>query len=203
MSILNKVLPLLMILGLIGCRSIENYISPSPPGWEQDVKDLMVEESAFPSGWQVDIGLEVDDYPRNNHAHREFWLIETSDSASQDIYRGYTENDAQRRFDDLMDSQFVPKRQLPPTDFYLPFEPPPEITFQSKEADDFYLACGWWAFAYCQVVARYQNYVVYLRLDHETTYEGHYTNGLTYQQMEKIIEAMDAKISGTVQSYNE
>ncbi len=203
MSIIKRVLSFMMmtVIGLTSCGNIENYISSPPPGWNQDVKNLFVEESAFPTGWQAMLELEVDDYPQNNHVHREFGQANMSGIVSQDIWRAYTERDAQRKFDDLIESQFVPKQPLPSWDFYLPFEPPSEITFQSEFADEFYLACGWWTIAYCQVVARYKNYVVYLRLDHKRDYGEYHSEGLNYQQMEKIIKAMDAKMEKVLQSY--
>lgn len=198
----TMLLLMLMIISVTGCTTIENFISPPPPGWERDVKELLVEETAFPSGWQARLELEVDDYPQNNHVHRQFGSG-TSAIVSQDIWRSYTTRDAKRKFNDLMESQFVPKRPLHPAELYLSFEPPSEIYFQSESADDFYLACGWWTIASCRVIARYDNYVVFLHLDHERDYEGHHTDGLNYQQMEQIIEAMDAKIVETLESYSE
>lgn len=166
------------------------------------MKELFVEDSAFPSGWQARLEMEVDDYPRNNHVHRQFGSG-TSAIVSQDIWRSYTIRDAKRKFNDLMESQFVPKRPLHPTELYLPFEPPSEISFQSQAADDFYLACGWWTIASCRLIGRYDNYVVFLHLDHERDYEGRHTDGLTFQQMEPIIEAMDTKIVEIIKTYEQ
>ena len=80
-----------------------------------------------------------------------------------------------------------------PWDSYVAFEPPAEFSFQSRVADESYLACGWLRGAQCYVMVRYRNYVTYVILDLEGEYEGRVSRGLTYEEIEAVVEAMDAK----------
>jgi len=85
-----------------------------------------------------------------------------------------------------------------PDQTFIPFEPPDEITFRSQLADEFRLECGWYIIPYCMAVARYRNYVVHFNIDLEVEdveSPGTYTNGLTYEQIEELLWAMDAKFA--------
>ncbi|MCL4871885.1 MAG: hypothetical protein KJ063_23245 [Anaerolineae bacterium] len=44
-------------------------------------------------------------------------------------------------------------------------------------------------------MSRYQNYVVFLRLDQQAEFEGHITNGLTPAEIEAVIWAMEAEFA--------
>jgi hypothetical protein len=85
--------------------------------------------------------------------------------------------------------QFTPS----PDDFYIEFQTPPELSFQSQVADDFYVACGWVVWAYCEVVARYKNYTIYLNLPLEAINQNQARQGLTYVEIDLVIQAVDNK----------
>jgi hypothetical protein len=193
---------IILILLETGCHGL-GLQTPTPlPGWSGNVRELFVEESAFPAGWEAQLYLETDVHPSANHVHREFFglPIPGTGMVSQDIWRAYTIEDAKAKYTELRASQFQPR--LPADSIILQWEPPPEINFQSSVSDEFYLACGWEEWSYCQVVARYSNYVTYLRLDREATLGEHHSDGLTYSEIEDVIKAMDIKFEMVLTSFS-
>lgn len=168
--------------------------TPTPlPGWYDDARQLFVEESAFPPGWQAHLFQETDVHPRANHVHRRYGNPPSVGIVSQDIWRAYTVADAEEKYTELRQSQFQPR--LPAEEMVAPWEPPDEIAFQSIVADEYYLACGWEEWASCQYLARYRNYVTYLRLDRQAEMEERQSQGLTYAEIEAVLKAVDAKFS--------
>ena len=192
---LRVVLALSLVTLTVSCEAPRPPTPMPPPGWRSPVSELFVDKSAFPEEWQIGSvkGATMD--PTVNHVAREWGRKEISGTAFQSIWRAYTVADAERKYDELRASQFEPSRPLYPGTIFVPFAPPAEINLQSQVADELYLACGWWGVAYCEVVARYRNYTVELRLDLEAEYEGHTTVGLTYPEIETIVRAMDAKFA--------
>lgn len=73
----------------------------------------------------------------------------------------------------------------------MPFAAPPQITFQSKIADEYYFACGVDIISSCGMVARYHNYFVFLYFDLATKEQ---PGGLTYSEIEHVLEAFEAKV---------
>ena len=197
----------LLALILLGCWPLDTLLpGPSrmttpPPGWRSLVSDLLLDDNAFPTGWarERDFPKGSLSDPTINHVYRRWWgEARGSGSGDQAIWRAYTISDAEEKFAGLRQSQFHPSRTLSPYTTFLEFQPPDEIDFQSSTADEYYLACGWWRFAYCEVIARYRNYVVELSLNLEAEYEGHVTDGLTYPEIEAVVRAMDAKFVGAM-----
>jgi hypothetical protein len=181
---------ILMIAIVTSCRWSGQ---PAPPGWRSPVSELLVEESDFPRQWMV---LHPEDSLADstvNHVVRRWGRPGISGVVTQAIWRAYSVSEAESKYGELCDSQFQPSRSLPPNTFFVKFEPPSELDFQSQAADEFYLACGWWDMAYCEIVARYHNYVVDMLLEREAELNGHRTHGLTYPEIEAVIKAMDAK----------
>jgi hypothetical protein len=139
--------------------------------------------------------------PTVNSVYRSWWKPGSSEGAEQIISRAYTVAEAQDLYTELRQRQFSPRGTLPPYELFVEFQPPDGIDFQSEVADEFYLACGWWTWAYCEAIARYQNYVVELRLDWETEYEGNTAYGLTEAEVEAVVRAMDAKFAEAMETF--
>jgi hypothetical protein len=167
---------------------------PTPlPGWRYPTSEFFfVDDDVFPDSWAIEFPGHAATDPTINFISREWWQVGTSRSVRQSIWRAYTTVDAQEKYDELR-GQFRPTGPLHPTDFYVEFEPPEEINFKSQAADEFYLACGWWTWAYCKVIGHYHNYVVEMSLDLEAECEGHITQGLTHAEIATIVVAMDTK----------
>lgn len=192
-----KMLLTLCMVSIVGCQTISPTSIPLP-GWNSLVSGLLLEDDSFPEGWE-----RIRDHPQGsladptiNHVYRSWWgKAQGNGKADQAIWRATSIADSRPHYDELRGSQFEPSRPLASGTTYVPFEPPTAIDFQSKVADEFYLACGWWDWAYCEVIARYRNYVVEMSLDLEAEYEGYSTRGLTYADIETVVEAMDAKFA--------
>ena len=185
-------------LGIITVVSLGKFIRNEIPE-KPDLQVLLLDVSAFPESWQVQSQLEDYFHPLSKHVRRDFALILPSNHGSalvsQDVWQADTVNMAQDRYEELLESQYQPSRPLNPGHLFVAFEPPSDIHLPTGLADESYLACKWWIWAYCQLVSRYQNYVVYLRLDQRAEFEGHITNGLTSQEIEAVIWAMDSKVA--------
>lgn len=199
--------PTLVVLGLLslllsGCQVITRLAAePTPlPGWRTSlVTGLLLGDNAFPDGW-----ARIRDMPAGsltdvtiNHVYRSWWdQAEDCCLAEQGIWRARTVEDARDKYAELRQIPLFSVGYTPsPYDYYVEFTPPDEIDFQSHIADEYYLACGWAVWASCEVMARYRNYVVELRLDLEAQREGHTTQGLTYEEIEDVVAAMDARFA--------
>jgi len=189
---LRLILLVCPVILLAGCGLTWPW-EPTPLGWRSSVSYLLIDESALPGGWQVEYPGNIVSDPTISLVSREWGRPWVAGRVRQVIWRARSEAAAKGEFDALLASQFEPSRPLYPGTVYVPFEPPAEISFWSQVADEFYLACGWWRIAYCEVIARYRNYTVELWLDREAEHEGHITDGLTYAEIETAIRAMDAK----------
>jgi hypothetical protein len=190
---------LLLAMLVTGCNGagLPQSVFPTPPGWRSPVAELLLDESDFPDGWQIDFNSPQDLFmdPTVNHVGRELWNPEKGSAGIlQSIWRSYTVSDAKKGYTELRQSPLLLARLTPiPEDFYVEFNPPPELSFQSQVADEFYMACGWVVWAHCKVVARYRNYTVELNLALEAEHQGHISQGLTYIEIEVALKAMDNK----------
>ena len=162
-------------------------------GWRSPVYELLVDDTAFPQDWTVDFPQDTSTDPTANHIWRTWGHISGA-KAEQAIWRAYSIADAQKKYDELQ-SQFRLSRPSDPDAIFVELKPPTELGFQSQLIDEMYLACGWVHTAYCIVVARYRNYVTDIRMDFQAEHEGIRSNGLTYEQIENIVIAMDAKFT--------
>jgi len=194
---------IISIAFLVGCQNA----SPTPiplPGWNFLVSDLLLEENSFPEGWE-----RIRDHPQGSltdptigYVYRSWWgKAQGYGKTDQAIWRATSIADSKAHYDELRGSQFEPSHPLALGTVFVPFKPPTEIDFQSKVADEFYLACGWWDWAYCEVIGRYGNYVVEMGLDLEAEYEGHSTHGLTYAEIETVVEAMDTRFAEFLEAF--
>jgi hypothetical protein len=170
-------------------------ITPTPmPGWRSPVYQLLVDDTIFPQDWAVEFPQDTSTDPTTNHVGRTWGNMVNGAGAEQAIWRAYSIVDAQRKYDELQ-TQFNPSRPSVPNAIFVEPKTPTEISFQSQVADEMHLACGWVHIAYCVVVARYRNYVTDIRVDLQAEHEGIHSNGLTYEQIENIVTAMDAKFA--------
>ena len=200
---LKLILTLSIVTLMVGCQpSLGRRPAATPlPGWRSLVSGLLLEDDAFPEGWtrirDHPVGSLTD--PTINAVYRSWWWeANGSGKVEQSINRAYTSADAADYYAELRQGQFFELRTPPPPDFYVPYEPPEAINFQSQTADEIYFACGFRISGHCRVLARYRNYVVELRLERESDYDGHITHGLTYAEIEGVVSAMDARFAEAV-----
>ena len=197
---LRVVLALSLAALLANCGGPWGPTPTALPGWRSPVSELFVDESALPAGWKIGSPAGTTTDPTINHLAREWYHEGCSGGVFQSIWRAYTAGAAAGKYDGLRDSQFNFGPPADPGAAFIPLKPPEEIDFQSEAADEFYLACGWSTWAYCELVARYRNYVVEMRLDLQAEYEGQVHCGLTYPEIEAAIRAMDAKFAWALET---
>src|SRR5258706_2106617 len=179
-----------------GCENVAlSQWVPAPQGWHSRVAQLLLDESAFPKGWQINFDSPQDHImdPTVNHVGREWWNPDKGSAyVAESIWRAYAVRDAKEKYTELRQSPVLLASLTPsPDDFYVEFRPPSELSFQSQIADEFYIACGWVVWAYCEVVARYRNYVVDLSLPLEAESQENIRQGLTYIEIEAALKVMD------------
>lgn len=197
---MNQKMRLLALFMLLVFQAACSLLAPTPmppSGWSGNVRDLFVDESAFPFEW-VARELGSDD-PLANHVDRGFNFIGNPPlpgTVTQSIWRAYTIADAEEKYAELRQSQFQPR--LEPEEMVAPWLPPEEIDFQSIAADESYLACGWEEWASCHYLARYKNYVTYLNLDLQAQLGTLESHGLTYDEIEAVLKAADAQFEATL-----
>lgn len=195
------------LLMITECRGVwSSRPRMPPPGWRSPVVALLLDESDLPEGWQVDLEFpqgRITD-PTINHVAREWWNPHKGSAGiMQSIWRAYTIEDAQRKYNQLRHESILVGTYTPQPwdDVYIEFRPPEEIEFRSQVADEFYLACGWLEWPHCHVIVRYRNYVTAMTLDLEAKYEEHVYQGLTYSEIEAIVRAMDAKFADFLRTH--
>ena len=193
---------IILITSLLEACNVFGLTPTPPPGWRSPVYQLLVDDSAFPQGWIVDFPQDTSTDPETNHVGRTWGNSINGAGAEQGIWRAYTISDAQTKYNELQ-SQFNPSRPSEPDAIFIEPEPPAAVVFQSQVADEIHLACGWAYTAYCVVVARYRNYVTDIRMDLQADYAEVHSDGLTYEEIENIAKAMDAKFAEFLKAYPE
>lgn len=177
-------------LVMTSCHIAGTPTPTPPPGWYSDLRELFVDEAAFPSGWRAHMYQETNVHPRANHVRRRFSSPFLPGVVTQDVWRAYTIGDAERKFAEEAEGWcFVHGgwyTRFPTTSFCFP----PEITYRSKVADEWCLTCGMDVTLECHFAARYRNYVVRLRVPMS---EKGYMYGLTFNELDGLLEGIDAQ----------
>lgn len=167
------------------------------PGWNSFVADSLIEKDAFPSDWIFDRDAPINLFsdPMINHVWRSWGQRNGgSGSAYQTVWRSSTINEAEQWFDKLKQQQFYFNKEAQ-RDLLIEFKTPKEIAFESTTANEYYLACGWYRSAYCELVARYENYNMDFRIDLEMDYRGNQSDGISYKQIQELFNSGDSKFS--------
>ena len=185
-TLLRIILMSILAISVACCGLLPSFGpgSSPPTGWRDPVYKLLIDDASFPEGWQVLFPEDTSTDRTVNKVYRTWGRVGIPGKAIQVIWRAYTIADAEEKYDELQ-SQYTPT----PSPFghtFIPFEPPDEIEFRSRLADEFRLGCGWYGIPYCLANARYRNYVVDLTIDLEVEdidSPGNYSNGLTYEEI--------------------
>jgi hypothetical protein len=148
---------------------------------------FLLDVNVFPNGWASESdekGVIV--------AGRDFYLPNAPGHSFQEIYRRPNDKKASEKFKVYLDGEFNVSAKYQPA---VPFAPPPEIAFKSKIADEYYFACGVDQAPQCKLLARYRNYFVFFYFDLSTNES---PGGLTYSEIEYVLEALEAKASNAL-----
>lgn len=170
-----------------------SQLFPPPPGWKSLVTHALLDKASFPKGWVYEYDIPANQFsdPEINHVSR-FWTHPSGGVGIETIWRSYSRVQALDRYLELVFQQLLFRKDA--KDTYVVFARPEEIKFKSKSAQFSYLVCGWYKKSYCNYFAIYQNYTLILIVDHEDQFNGVQSPGLSYQQIEEIIMAIDVKM---------
>jgi hypothetical protein len=150
---------------------------------------LILDATSFPTGWDiVPCEPNCDQAERSGAALRTFGKQGTPGHVVQEVMHFADENAAHTKFQTYMQSnlsEFTPESRSP----YVPFKPPPEITYLSPFADEQYLGCGVDVVLACRAGRRYGSYFVYIYFD----IDGGKGDGLQISEVEPILRALDER----------
>jgi hypothetical protein len=105
----------------------------------------------------------------------------------QHIYRIYSIEAATAYYKRIYDVDFN-KTPAPP---HTPFIRPPEVSYRSPIADDYFLGCGLDEVPACRALFRYRNFVIEFYMD----IDAGRGDGLNIIEVEPVLRAMDARAS--------
>lgn len=153
-------------------------VSARPPGLP--TSELLLSETPFPDGWQIDPPSERDISP--SQSSRTLGRIGISGNVLQDVFYYRTEKDAAAKFQRYKETE-------PDT-----FTAPTEIDYRSPIADEQYLYCGadHRNITGCVAARRYGNYFIYFYFDLDQGYN----DGLSsIEEVEPILQALDELVA--------
>jgi len=173
----------LIAIILTGCN-LSRLQSKTPVAASPPASAFLLDSDVFPRGWTFESdeqGVIV--------AGRDFYLPNAYGHSFQEVFRRPNDNEASKKYKTYLSGEFNVSGARQPA---IPFVPPPEITFKSNIANEYYFACGVDVIPQCKMLARYRNYFVYLYLNLSTNTE---PGGLTYSEIEHVLEALESKVS--------
>lgn len=164
-----------------------------PPGWNSPLTELFVELESLPEGWGTDPQVGDIDVRVNNVGRTFFDLAPNgSGKVHQVLWRAYTVSDAETRFTER--SQALRARGWLPRYPSTRFGPIREITYQSRAADQWGLACGIDVIAECWFLGRYHNYVTFVYF----TLEDDEYDGLSFAEAGSLLAGVDEQFRETL-----
>ncbi len=183
-----------MVLLSCGSFASPKPTSSLPPGWNLELTDLLVPSDALPVGWRLDLlGHALRNPPVNNVAAT--WSREGAPAkVVQTLWRAFSVSEAKLIFGEL-ESHYAVKPQIPDHSYTAPM-PREKIEVEDLHAGDYRLVCRLGIRKYCVYIGRYGNYVVNIWIPLQTENadrSGEVPNGLTTEQVEKLIDAVDAQ----------
>lgn len=192
----------LLLIVLLSCVRFPFLGStPTPlPGWRQPVYQLLLEDGDFPEGWLNEYPELTEKDPTINYVSRIWGRKTLPGTVEQAVMRAYSIENAKNAYQEKQ-SQFTPTPS-PFDNVFIPLEPPIEVHFVSQISDEWHFACGWITIPYCLLTARYRNYVTEIKFPLEVEhieYQGWFTDGLTYEEIEELLQRVDAKFSDFLQ----
>jgi hypothetical protein len=154
------------------------------PAW-----NLLLDDHAFPKGWSMETCTLSRHCFGEIEAYRDFGIAGIPGHVIQNVFRMENIEAAKAKFRTYREVDFRPRQ--PPNHQFLP---PPEITYHSLLADEYYLGCGVDEVPACRAIFRYSNYFVYFYFD----IDGGKGDGLKIREVEPILRAMDERAAAVL-----
>lgn len=167
------------ILLVVGCA---RFVGSSTPASLPNIpaRDLLLDAQAFPKGWGV--GSCAPDCSRSEgevYAERSFYITGVPGHVLQSVFRLDDVEAAKAKFQSYREVDFKT------------LTPPPEITYRSFLADEYYLGCGIAAVPACRAILRYGNYFIAFYFDIDSG-KG---DGLQIADVEPILRTIDRRVA--------
>ncbi len=183
---------LVFILGA-GCANLPHETIPSSMPLIP-ARDFLLDAQSFPTGWVVfPCASNCERREGERMALRSFGIADTPGHVIQEVFRLEDIAVAQAKFRTVREVDFKKSPQSPSSEFL----PPPEITYHSPIADDYYFGCGVDIVPACRAIMRYRNVFVEFFFNVDTGYadgikiEG---DGLKIQEVVPILRALDKHV---------
>jgi hypothetical protein len=178
----------LMVLGATGCIPLGDTPVPTPLH-SIPAKDLLLDVQAFPRNWSMDpCTTNCNSREGEAKALRVFGVVGVPGHVIQEVFRLKDVASASDMFQSARVVDFRKSTTRTPSSDFLP---PPEITYRSSIADEYYLGCGIDIGAACKAIMRYDNYFISFYFDLDTgTGEG-----LKVTEIEPVLRDLDAHVA--------
>ena len=174
----------IMVIGLMGSAlscgvTISNATPPPAPC---PIESLLVDESVVPDEWYF--SMYGDPTSRFGVEFEKVHFNSQYGGGTQNVYREWTEREAQRGYRSLVKSWFSPQGEL--TEWVLPSE----LSYHGLIADQMQLGCATDIFAKtqrCQFIAQYGVYVVW--------FQASMSEVMTYSDFEVVLRDIDRRMA--------
>jgi len=176
-------LSLFMLLWSGACLPQEH-----PPKRSFAIQELLIDESAFPPGWSVSTAgprppakAPLGHYESIESTELFFYVY--GGSAFEEIHRFSSVQGAAREFRRKRDLEFA-KREID-----TPWVVPPELSYQSPAANQFYLACATQGgIPMCRAIGQYEEYFVKFNTHMSPDF-------MTHADLERVLKAIDERMA--------
>lgn len=183
----------LLLLIPVGFRCGGWYLTAlTPPPPPCPIESLIVDSTVLPE--QLDssgtmepadrFGVEFIRFSAHNSHNYSFGGV------TQTIYREWTEQEAERGYNDFAEAYFYPKRNFFCHDEVVEWEIPLELSYRSDVADRARLGCMVGCTTdpkVCQYIAQYDMYVIW--------FYAQMSEVITYTEFEHILQEIDSRMA--------
>ena len=182
---------ILIMFAAGGCTQVMGQPDPTPlPAIH--ARELLLDAQPFPANWDVNpCAPDCSRRERETRAFRTFSNVDVGvpGRVIQEVIRLGSVAEAQAMYERSRDVDFRKGEppQVPSTELL----PPPEISYRSPIADEYYFGCGIDIVPVCRASIRYGQYFVSFFFD----IDGGTGEGMEIKDVEPILRAMDAQAS--------
>lgn len=193
-----------LLLGMVllgfGSYAVHKPSSLLAPESETELTDLIVPSDAIPDGWRLDLLGKGLRNPPANHVTATWRREGARAIVEQIVWRAYSVNEARLIYQE-MESHFALMPQIP-IHMHLPSGAQGKIEFEHLHAGDSRLVCGSGIGHDCIYIARYDKYVISIRIPLQTesaARANEVQDGFSSEQVKGLITAVDTQFQDSLE----